>query len=38
MKKAKLTAVTKIKKEYEKPMLTKHEKLTSIIAGIPSAG
>lgn len=37
MKKEKPSAVKKIRKAYEKPLLTRHQKLTSIIAGILTA-
>jgi len=33
MKKEKPAAVRKIKKDYEKPRLTRYQKLTSVVAG-----
>ena len=38
MKKEKSAAVKKIRKDYEKPRLTRHQRLTSIIAGVTVTG
>jgi len=37
MKKEKPAEVRKIKKDYEKPRLTRYQKLTSVISGYGSA-